>query len=55
MNRHWSLTTRQLDAKRLTLLARELGITPTQLRSLRLTDGSNWVRIRTVAARLRRQ
>jgi hypothetical protein len=37
------------------LMARELGITPAQLRSLRLAYGKDMVRIRAAAERLRRR
>jgi hypothetical protein len=37
------------------LTARELGITPAQLRSLRLAYGKDMTRIRTAADRLRRR
>jgi hypothetical protein len=43
----------QREALEITLLARELGITPARVRSLRLAHGNDWAKIRAAAERLR--
>lgn len=45
----------QREAFEIKLLAQELGITPGQLRSLRLAYGADWAKIRVAAKRLRRE
>jgi hypothetical protein len=45
----------QREAFEIKLLAQDLRITPAQLRSLRLSYGKDWPKIRQAAARLRRE
>ena len=50
-----SFRAHQREAFEIKLLAQELGITPGQLRSLRLAYGADWRKIRLAAERLRRE
>lgn len=50
-----SFRNNQREAFEIKLLAQDLGITPAQLRGLRLAYGADWPKIRVAAERLRRE